>query len=711
MIRIGTWLVNPETCTISGRDEVKKLSPRAMDVLVCLAESAPGVVSVECLLDRFWTAHSSSDHAVHKVLATLRRAFDDSPTAPDYIKTFPKRGYAIIADVEFLTDQSGDSEEPESLQRFSAPGRNIELSFPAAIVSAFAIFLVMLALVFDSGRQVSEDEQHKIVAINSPEFIALDDDSSGLYLSSGFYSALVSNLSQLTGMSIVQLESDPTPRIAMASASELDATHLLQSRIVETADHYALNLELLELEKGTTIYSEEFTLEPSNLLTTQDQVTDNVVESLRIYLDDDQREAMHDWGTANALAYKHFLKAEFFKEQWNHDDWRMALTHYEKAIELDPDFVNAYSGLATAGNYLAIYSSQSTATEMNNMLQEYARKLALEKPGHPAVETLKSTALNSGGQLSELAAIYSSRIINGNAPKYVFAQYGLYLQGARLYAEAEQFFRIARSESPYQTSPNQQVNFSVASMPPWSQIAAGKKRLYEQPRHIGILGLIIKSSALMGNEEETEFYFQQQASVDKEGIRTHLSKIYLSAASGELFALANLGDNVNELSAKFDARFPELFFQENLDHPDLQFNNGIMKLILGDISSAASHFRKLNTIDRRSIVTRLHSAEILFPDSVLENPAYHGLLEELGFGLSWQRQLMREIKDMQAVTGIKLSAQAEQAFNENDFISRNTLWDSSQWTQLADQKKTFLESLAGQSTILHAGTSSQSSSF
>ena len=712
MIRIGTWLVNPATCTMRRGDEEEKLSPRAMDVLVCLAENAPDVVSMETLLDRFWTAHSSSDHAVHKVLATLRRAFGDKPSDPSYIKPFPKRGYAIIADVEFMAAPEPQAQEATAAteQALHWQARKIGLG-PAAIAASFiAALFIVAAFVFDSGTRPAQTNSLKIVAVSPADFVGQEQQSRGDYLSTGLNAGLVSNLSKLTGLRIVQLEHSNSDN-AVSAAREVGASHLLQSRIVESADQYSLNLELLELDNGSTIYSEDFQLEPGDLLATQNLLTDNVVDSLRIYLDDKQRAAMHDWGTANALAYKHFLKAEFFKEQWNHEDWREALSHYEQAIELDPAFVNAYSGLATAGNYLAVYSSQAVASQVSELLQEYARKLALERPGHATVETLKSAALNSGGQLHELASIYSSRIIQGNAPKYVFAQYGLYLQGARLYTEAEQFFELARVEAPYKTSPNQQLNFSVASLAPWNAVSAWKQRLYEQPRHIGILGLLVQSLALTGNMDEAEYYFQQQASVDKEGIRTHLSKIYLSAISGELFTLARAGDNRDELAAKLSPRFPELFDEDNLQHPDLQFNNGVMKLILGDIDAAAEHMRQLNAIDRRSIVTRLHNAEVMFPDRVLQSGDYHELLEELGFGRSWQQKLMREIKEMQPVTGIRLTAQAEQALREDRFMSYNTLWDEAQWSLLRSYKNERIADIDEDMKFLGSGNLNGARSF
>ena len=68
-----------------------------MDVLKYLIEAQGKVVSSTELLDRFWSRSISSDHAVHNAIAELRSALGDRASNPRYIKTYPKRGYALIA--------------------------------------------------------------------------------------------------------------------------------------------------------------------------------------------------------------------------------------------------------------------------------------------------------------------------------------------------------------------------------------------------------------------------------------------------------------------------------------------------------------------------------------------------------------------------------------------------------------------------------------
>jgi DNA-binding winged helix-turn-helix (wHTH) protein len=98
--RFGEWRVDPETNSVSNGALSRQLEPRAMDVLVFLCQHPNVVVAAEELLLACWGSTLHGDNPVHKVLTQVRRALDDSSSAPRYIETIRKRGYRTIAEVE-----------------------------------------------------------------------------------------------------------------------------------------------------------------------------------------------------------------------------------------------------------------------------------------------------------------------------------------------------------------------------------------------------------------------------------------------------------------------------------------------------------------------------------------------------------------------------------------------------------------------------------
>ncbi len=100
-LMIGDWQVDPMRTRIRTANRVRAVQPLSMDILIHLAERAGQVVTTAELLNEFWPGRYVGSDAVHRRIANLRRALDDNTTAPRYIETIRKRGYRLIAEVEW----------------------------------------------------------------------------------------------------------------------------------------------------------------------------------------------------------------------------------------------------------------------------------------------------------------------------------------------------------------------------------------------------------------------------------------------------------------------------------------------------------------------------------------------------------------------------------------------------------------------------------
>ncbi len=77
-----------------------------MRLLLCLAEHAGEVVSIDDLLDQAWSDVTVAPDSVYQAVASLRRLLGDDPKQPAYIETVPRLGYRMVAAVSPSTDQS-----------------------------------------------------------------------------------------------------------------------------------------------------------------------------------------------------------------------------------------------------------------------------------------------------------------------------------------------------------------------------------------------------------------------------------------------------------------------------------------------------------------------------------------------------------------------------------------------------------------------------
>lgn len=99
---IEGFYVDPSQNTLVKNNETQHVQPKVMEVLTYLCAKAEQVVSSDELIQACWPNQYISDSPVHKCIAQIRKALDDEPKKPRYIKTVPKKGYVFIAKVTGL---------------------------------------------------------------------------------------------------------------------------------------------------------------------------------------------------------------------------------------------------------------------------------------------------------------------------------------------------------------------------------------------------------------------------------------------------------------------------------------------------------------------------------------------------------------------------------------------------------------------------------
>src|SRR2546429_9465536 len=120
LLRIADLRVDPTLDEICKDGRTIKLEPKAMQLLMCLAERAGEVVSVEELLDQGWKDVVVSQDSVYAAVAALRRTLGDDPKSPRYIANVVRRGYRLVAPVSPAVEPQAD---PTANAAAALPGR------------------------------------------------------------------------------------------------------------------------------------------------------------------------------------------------------------------------------------------------------------------------------------------------------------------------------------------------------------------------------------------------------------------------------------------------------------------------------------------------------------------------------------------------------------------------------------------------------------
>jgi len=103
-LRIGSWWVRPRVSRLERAGRAVHLRPKSMDVLVFLAKHAGEVATRAELLDAAWPGVNVAEEGLTRCIADIREAFEDTPHQPAFVETVAKRGYRLIAPVEWIAE-------------------------------------------------------------------------------------------------------------------------------------------------------------------------------------------------------------------------------------------------------------------------------------------------------------------------------------------------------------------------------------------------------------------------------------------------------------------------------------------------------------------------------------------------------------------------------------------------------------------------------
>jgi serine/threonine-protein kinase len=125
---------------------------------------------------------------------------------------------------------------------------------------------------------------------------------------------------------------------------------VLSAGFLRAGDRLRVTAQLLDVVSGDILWSDRIDAEGGDILTLQDAIAHRILEGLRLELTDLEAEKLGRRPTENAEAYEEYLRGRdnfgrFIFRTIDADDCNAALTNFKRAIELDPHFALAYSGI------------------------------------------------------------------------------------------------------------------------------------------------------------------------------------------------------------------------------------------------------------------------------------------------------------------------------------------------------------------------------
>ena len=97
--RIEGFVFCDQQQTLTKNGNSLQLEPIAVELLTYFCQNPDQIISREQLIENVWQGRLITDNAVSKAITKLRKSLDDDPKKPQFIATFPKKGYRFIGNV------------------------------------------------------------------------------------------------------------------------------------------------------------------------------------------------------------------------------------------------------------------------------------------------------------------------------------------------------------------------------------------------------------------------------------------------------------------------------------------------------------------------------------------------------------------------------------------------------------------------------------
>ena len=351
-LRVGDWIVEPDLNQLSAPGKAVKVEPKAMAVLLHLANRPGQVVSREALLSHVWPGIVVGDDSLTQVIIKLRKALGDDPDRPTYIQTVTKRGYRLVAPV--LSAAQVRSWPMARRQR--APW--IAGAFAAALLVAAGLWSSMAEhakRLSPNADLVADVAEPPTLAITP--FEALGNDPQELLLARGITADLLTDLSKLSGLSVIGF-SPMDGRAGSEASSPGQARYRVSGTVQRVDGRLRLHVYLTEQNSGKQLWSERFDRAVTDLFTIQDELGPKIVRMLPAKVSEAELRRMARRHTRNLQAYEYFQRGQAALLVRQDSGNETARQMFRRAIDLDSTFARAYSGLALT--YAADYRNRWT---------------------------------------------------------------------------------------------------------------------------------------------------------------------------------------------------------------------------------------------------------------------------------------------------------------------------------------------------------------
>jgi serine/threonine-protein kinase len=191
-------------------------------------------------------------------------------------------------------------------------------------------------------------------------FVNMSNDEEQEYFSDGISEEIINILAQVPTLKVIGRTSSfafKGKNIDLKVIGEqLKVSYLLEGSVRKAGNILRITAQLIKVEDGFHLYSEKFDRELKDIFDIQDEISEKILEAVKIKLFSSDKETVFKKYTDNVEAYQLYLKGKFYYNKYTREDFLKAIDHFNQAIAVDPNYAIAYAGISYCYHTLSYWN-------------------------------------------------------------------------------------------------------------------------------------------------------------------------------------------------------------------------------------------------------------------------------------------------------------------------------------------------------------------
>jgi len=351
--KFGEFELDSARFELRREGQALKLERIPLELLILLAEKDGDVVSRQEIVERLWgkDVFLDTEHGINTAIRKIRQALRDDPDNPRFLHTVTGKGYRFVGQQngnQAAAERSPKTEEPAP----SAPFRPFPIKphpWWPVVIAALALCMVAGGLLeFNAAgirdRLFPRKHPTQIQSIAVLPLTNLSGDASQEYLADGMTDELITALAKNRSLRVVSrttvMQYKGVRRPLRDVARELGVDGILEGSAGRSGNRVHMTVQLIYAPSDTHIWAESYDRDLNEIYSLPLELSRTIAKELNTAVSPAQPPHY-----INPEAHDAYLRGRYF---WFNSNIERSQEYFEKAVQLQPDYAAAWSGLADA---------------------------------------------------------------------------------------------------------------------------------------------------------------------------------------------------------------------------------------------------------------------------------------------------------------------------------------------------------------------------